>query len=126
MKERCLNPNCRDYNNYGARGISVCDRWINSFENFYADMGPAPSPAHSIDRIDANGNYCPENCRWATKREQDRNKRDTISFTYQGESKKLVEWSELLGIKYTTLKAAFQRGEDMDSYIPRLLEKAKR
>ena len=74
MKQRCLNPRAHNYQNYGGRGITICDRWINSVANFAADMGPRP-PGTSIDRIDNDGNYEPGNCRWATAAEQNRNKR---------------------------------------------------
>lgn len=74
MRQRCLNPNVASYANYGGRGIRVCDRW-NDFSAFRADMGCRPSPAHSLDRIDNDGNYEPGNCRWATRSEQQRNKR---------------------------------------------------
>jgi len=75
LKDRCLNSKNKGYSDYGGRGIKVCDSWKDSFENFYADMGPKPGPKYSIDRIDNEGNYEPGNCRWGTQQEQSSNRR---------------------------------------------------
>jgi len=102
MRERCRNPKLRCYKNYGGRGIRVCRRWV-LFSNFIADMGPRPTPHHTIDRIDVNGHYEPGNCRWATPREQNRNRRCNTVLTLNGESKCLQEWADDLGISSSTL-----------------------
>jgi hypothetical protein len=98
MKRRCNNPNDTAFANYGGRGITVCERWRESFESFYTDVGPRPSTKHSIDRIDVNGNYEPSNVRWATATEQVRNRRNTIMVEFQGRYVPLSEVCESVGI----------------------------
>lgn len=93
---RCHNPNDTGYYAYGAKGITVCDRW-REFENFYADMGELPSNNHSIDRIDNKGNYDPSNCRWATPLEQANNRDNNRLIEYQGEIKTIGTWERYLG-----------------------------
>lgn len=93
IKGRCYNKNLMRYNDWGGRGIKVCNRWIDSFENFLEDMGPKPSPYHSIERRDNNGDYSPENCYWGTYEDQNRNKRSTIKLTAFDETKTIFEWS---------------------------------
>jgi hypothetical protein len=97
MKARCYIPNNPGYADYGGRGVIVCDRWLESFENFLEDMGPRP-PRHSIDRIDVNGNYEPGNCRWADHKTQARNKRSTRYVTAFGRTKCLADWQDETGI----------------------------
>lgn len=96
MIDRCTNTNSRYYYNYGGRGISVCDSWMK-FENFIRDMGERPTEFHSIDRIDNNGNYCPENCRWTTRHHQSRNKRTNIMITNNGTTLCATDWDKRLG-----------------------------
>ena len=98
MKQRCFNPNHKRYSDYGGRGITVCDRWLNSFENFFADMGTKPSPKHSLDRIDNDGDYSAENCRWATKAEQQNNQRNNKPLITIGkETYTIVQWENKMG-----------------------------
>lgn len=100
MKERCYNKNNKKYKDYGCRGIIVCNRWHN-FENFFEDMGKKPSKNHSIDRIDNDGNYEPNNCRWATSLQQARNKRDVK--TYRGLN--MRQWDKKLGFSNGTIRS---------------------
>lgn len=110
---RCYWPNAGHYKDYGGRGIKMCDRWLNSFHAFAEDMGERPSKSHSIDRIDNDKGYSPENCRWATKKEQLRNTRKNRRLTYNGETKTMKEWSEITGIKYPTFKLRVKQGWDI-------------
>lgn len=101
MKARCLNPSHAYFKNYGGRGIHVCDRWL-SFENFLADMGEKPA-GRSIDRIDSNGHYEPSNCRWATRAEQDENKRSSRLIVAFGRTQTLQQWADEIGITHGAL-----------------------
>lgn len=118
MKERCYNKNIKMYKHYGGRGIVVCDRWLNSFENFLSDMGLRPSPQHSLDRFpNINGIYEPENCRWATKTEQSRNTRKTTFVTYLGETKSITEWCERLNISPSIVRSRISSGWRVDTAL---------
>lgn len=110
MKDRCYREKCGCYETYGGRGIRVCDRWFNSFENFIEDMGLKPSPKHSIDRINNDGNYEPGNCRWATSVEQGSNKRNTRYVDYKGEKMTVIKFAELIGLKYGTVLKRLKNG----------------
>jgi hypothetical protein len=109
MKQRCLNPKDCNFHKYGARGIKVCDRWL-AFENFFADMGERPSNEHSLDRIDNNGHYEPDNVRWATREEQQRNKRDNHQITINGQTKCITAWAEHLGIRRSLIFGRISSG----------------
>lgn len=112
MLNRCRNDRSDSWVYYGGRGIKVCDRWL-TFENFLADMGEKPKGL-SIDRKDNNGDYRPENCRWATDIEQHRNRSDSLLWTFKGETKTLAEWSEVTGINHCTLNSRVKdRGWDV-------------
>jgi hypothetical protein len=110
MKERCYNATHKQYHRYGGRGITICDRWRNSFENFFADMGKRPSPKHSIDRENNDGNYEPGNCRWATMREQQNNRSSCSYITFEGRTKSLSAWCDLLGVPYARVQHRIYAG----------------
>ena len=103
MLDRCYNLKSSDYSHYGARGIRVSESWM-SFENFFADMGLRPENL-TVERLDVNGPYAVWNCVWATRKAQMRNCRNTLTITYQEQTKSVKEWSEISGIPYNTLKA---------------------
>jgi len=107
---RCTNKNHTSYPDYGGRGIEVCERWKTDFLAFYEDMGPRPSTKHSVERKDNNGPYSPENCRWATKAEQDANKRTSIKVTIKGRTQTVAQWADELKINRKTVYARIQRG----------------
>lgn len=106
MKQRCYNKNSADYMRYGGRGITICDEWLNNFAMFQEwSYANGYREYLTIDRIDNDKGYSPDNCRWATEKEQANNRHKTITITYQGETKPLTYWAELKGIPYSVLKA---------------------
>ncbi|NUP53400.1 MAG: hypothetical protein HOW97_39675 [Catenulispora sp.] len=113
MLSRTGNPKNSEYHNYGGRGITVCDQW-RSYENFAADMGQTFSPELELDRTDVDGPYSPENCRWATRAEQQRNKRTNHAITWRGRTLVVTDWAELLGLKPNTVVHRLRRGWTVD------------
>jgi hypothetical protein len=109
MKTRCYNENNEHYARYGERGIRICDRWLNSFENFVEDMGECPK-GFTIERIDNNGSYEPGNCRWATTAEQNVNKRNNWNLQYNGLNLNRKHWATISGIPFGTLRSQLKRG----------------
>lgn len=102
MRQRCRDPKTACYYRYGGAGVYVCKRW-SLFENFMADMGQRPTPKHSIDRVDGSKGYEPGNCRWATAKEQGRNRKNNHRLSFRGQSLTMIEWCEKTGIKLKTL-----------------------
>lgn len=103
MRGRCFNPKNHKYPEYGGRGITVCARWDNSFENFVEDMGECP-PGFALERKDNNGNYHPNNCVWATQKDQQRNRRNNRMIEIGGIIKTIAEWCEITGVKPSTAR----------------------
>ena len=110
MIARCHNERASGYALYGGRGITVCDRWRASFQDFLADIGRRPSSDHSIDRIDCSGDYGPDNCRWATETEQQRNRRNNVRLEFNGVTRCLSEWASVSGVKSSTLRLRLRSG----------------
>lgn len=116
IKTRCYNKSCPPYHNYGGRGIKMAPRWLgpNGFVNFYTDMGPRPKTGHSLDRIDNDGDYCPENCRWTDAKTQGNNRRTNKLLEYNGETHTESEWAEKIGIRRGTLHERLRRGVPLE------------
>lgn len=121
IKTRCLNSNNPDYKLYGARGIKVCDKWL-TFGGFFADMGERPLNT-SIERIDVNGHYCKENCRWATPKEQGNNRRNNHRITIDGVTKTMAEWAAFAGFRKSTIMGRVKRGISGKDLIAPLSDK---
>lgn len=118
MKSRCLGENGPRFDDYGGRGIGICERWLHSFESFLADMGPRPSKDHSVERIENHLGYSPENCRWATRREQQANRRTSQKFSYRGRLVIMAELSRLSGVSETSLRyRVFRMGLSPDEAV---------
>lgn len=117
MRARCHNPNNPNFQRYGARGITVCDAWRSDFLMFLNDMGRRPSARHTLDRVDNDGNYTPENCRWATLKDQCRNRRSSRFLTANGETKTQAEWSEISGVSQGTLHSRLKSGWSADRAV---------
>lgn len=109
MKKRCRNPRDKGYPRYGGRGIKYCDRW-ELFDNFIADMGAKPAPRFTLERIDNDGDYCPENCRWASYTEQARNRSTTRFVTSEGQTKCLSEWAADVGANESRIRRRLNSG----------------
>ena len=116
MRARCSNIKHPEFKNYGGRGIYVCERW-GTFQNFINDMGVRPSSQHSLDRIDVNGPYSPENCRWASNKEQCRNMRKTVVISAFGRTQSLPAWADELGITQKMLRTRIERGWDAEKAL---------
>ena len=115
MKDRCYNLCNGRQAEYGGRGIKVCDEWKNSVANFVEwSLANGYRDGLTIDRIDVNGNYEPSNCRWATPKEQANNTRKNVFITYKGETHTVSEWSEIKGIKRSTLQARLRKWDDLE------------
>lgn len=109
MKARCYAPSNRNMGHYQDRGIQVCEEWRHNFDAFMRDMGPIPGPEYSIDRIDPYKDYTPDNCRWLTMKDQQKNRSNCRYFTYNNRTECLKEWARIFGVKYTTLYMAITR-----------------
>jgi hypothetical protein len=117
MKSRCYSKNSKQYFRYGGRGITVCDKWRNDFIAFLNDMGCRPSPSHSLDRIEVNGNYEPSNCRWATKGEQSRNRRNNHLVFYNGKMYVVTDLAKEFGVTYQILGRHLNRGKTIEQAV---------
>lgn len=110
MRHRCYNPNHKQFKDYGGRQITICDEWIDNFLQFYADMGDRPGPEYTLERINNDAGYSPSNCKWATRREQGRNRRDTIKIP-------LCDLAEMFGLTYQTIHSRLADGWDLKTAL---------
>lgn len=125
IKNRCYNTRVQSYRNYGARGITVCERWMDSFDAFLSDVGYAPSRSHSLDRIDNNGNYEPGNVKWSTPSQQARNKRTNRLVTFNGVTKCVAEWCDQLGLSRHLIYQRLENGWTPEKALTTPVRKTK-
>ena len=123
MKYRCSNSKATKYKNYKEKGITVCERWINSFENFLEDMGKAPTTKHTLDRIDPNGNYESTNCRWATQLQQQGNRTNNRWIEHDGKRMILSDWGRFLNVKPEHISYKMRKGFSLGEIYRELLKK---
>lgn len=127
IKQRCNNPKNHAYKNYGARGIKVCDEWSEGFEKFYQwAINNGYKKGLSIDRVDVNGNYEPSNCRWATRKEQARNKRNNHLITYNSETYCLTDWAIKKNLSISTIFHRLKRGWSIEKTLNAPIKKTKK
>lgn len=120
MRQRCLNKNNDDYSHYGGRGITICQDWLDSYIPFREwALANGYQDGLTIDRIDYNGNYCPENCRWITQHDQNRNRTNNRYITYNGVTKTMTDWAEEYNINLRTLKSRLDAGCDIEDALTR-------
>ncbi len=126
MRIRCKYPHLKGHRNHAGRGIKVCERWENSFDAFFEDMGNRPSPKHSIDRINNDGDYEPGNCRWATRKEQANNTRMNVLVTLNGKTQTFSQWCEELNLNVITAYARFRKGWTLEEALTTPIDVKKR
>lgn len=117
MRKRCHGPKCKSYGSHGGRGIKVCKRWRSSFRNFLLDMGKRPSAEYSLDRINNDWHYCPSNCRWATRSQQQRNTRRNHMITHNGETQCITEWAKRLNVTSMCILGRLRKGWSVEKTL---------
>ena len=125
MRSRCNNPKNMAYHLYGGRGITICSRW-DDFMNFLIDIGMRPSNKHSLDRIDVNGPYSPENCRWVLREIQDNNKQNTRTITWNGEPLSMAQWERRLGLTKGVLHLRLKMGWLLDRAMTEPVQRSRK
>lgn len=123
MRQRCTNPKKNQFKDYGGRGVEVCERW-QVFNNFLEDMGEKPR-GFQIDRIDVNGNYCRENCRWVSAKDNANNRRNNRTLTFHGKTKTIAQWAVLKRITVETLRGRIRRGWSVDDALTLKVDRSK-